>query len=367
MKTLYIYVILSFAFLYANNTIEAYGTLGDVKIHINLEKDENNCWARYYYDSKLLDIESTECNIYKNIYNIYINHNIDNKTKKASDGEHFVLNIKNGTIDGTWQNNSSKSKVVNLKISKGSYRKFRNDNLNFSRDKIQNVSQNRQIIWIKENHSNILYPRLGNGFNNQDIAKTNNILEDIQKDMSMAYLTCVSRFDYGSGMETNNEVEFVGANFISISTSDNYYCGGAHPDFNSYGNLIELKSGKSYGIDEILAFDKIVPKYKRGDSDEKFSKYAEYREKKFAPAIKRLIFEEQGWSLSQKFNEDECDYGDDDVWDFVSWYATKDGLAIVPIFARANRACEEPFVIPYNKLSKYKNPKFKYRLEDIAK
>lgn len=367
MKTLYTYLILSLAFLNANNAIEAYGTMDDIKIHIKIENYDNECSARYYYDSKLLDIQSTECKIYKNRYDVYVNHDMNDKTKKAADGEHFILNIKNGSIDGSWQNNSSKPKVVSLKISKKSYDKFRNDNLSFSRDKIQNASQNREIVWIKENHSDILYPRLGNGFSKQEIVATNNILENIQKDMIIGYLTCVSRFDYESGMETNNKLEFIGKNFISIGTSDNYYCGGAHPDFGSYGNLIELKSGKSYTIDEILAFDKVVPKYKRGDNDEKFTKYAEYREKKFAPTIKRLIFEEQGWSLGQKFNQDECDYGDDDVWDFISWYATKDGLAIIPIFARVNRACEEPFVIPYNKLSKYKNPKFKYRLEDIAK
>jgi hypothetical protein len=365
MKKIYVYMVLSLTFLNASNAIEAYGTIDDIKIHINFEKNDDSCLMRYYYDSKLLDIESTECKVDKNRYDIYINHNMNNETKKASNGEHFVLNIKNDSIDGTWQNNSSKPKVVNLKISEGSYEKFRNDNLSFSRDKLEDVGQNRQIVWINENHSNIQYPRLGNGFSKQEIVATNSILENIQKDMAIGYLTCVSHFDYESGMETNNKVEFVGANFISISTSDSYYCGGAHPDFGSYSNLIEIKSGKNYGIDEILAFDKVVPKYKRGDSDEKFTKYAEYRKKKFAPAIKNMVFKK--WSLSQGPDENGCDYSDDEIWDFVSWDVTKDGIAITPIFPRVDRACEESFVIPYNVLNKYKNQNFHYRLEDIAK
>jgi hypothetical protein len=367
LKKIYTYIILSFAFLNASDYIEAYGTIEDIKIHIAISVYDDGCQARYYYDSKLLDIQSTECKVDKNRYDVYVNHDMNDKTKKAANGEHFILNIKDDSIDGTWQNNSSKPKNVNLKISEKSYERFRNDNLSFSRDKIQNVSQNREIVWIKENHSEIQYPRLGNGFSKQEIVATNNILENIQKDMAIGYLTCVSRFDYESGMETTNALEFVGANFISIGTSDNYYCGGAHPDFGSYGILIELKSGKSYDIDEVLAFDVIPPQYRWGDSDEAFSALAKYRKEHFAPMIKKLVFESQRWDLNEKVDPDDCDYSDEEVWDFPSWYATKKGIAITPIFARVMRCCEESFVIPYNLLEKYKNPNFPYRLENIAR
>ncbi|MNR41055.1 hypothetical protein D3C85_1594000 [compost metagenome] len=64
-----------------------------------------------------------------------------------------------------------------------------------------------------------------------------------------------------------------------------------------------------------------------------------------------------------KDDDDPCDYTDEEYWDFPSWNYTEKGIEFTPIFYRAARSCEEPYLVPFEKLKKYKNPKFPYPLE----
>jgi len=340
--------------------IQAHGKLGNLDIHILLSDYGDTCNMRYYYDSQLMDIEMGECDVSENRYKIDLDH------QEGKEEEHFILTKIGDKLTGSWHQNSKDSLQVSLKIAPHCYTKYRENHLAFKQSKIEKSIDKKQIIWMEETHSDVEYPRVKSDTNKYQ--KLNQRLEEEQKMLAINYLTCASPYTYGSGMENSSStVEFLSDNFISIKSFQSYYCGGAHPDFGSHGNLIALKSGKRYEIDEILAFDVTPPKYTWGDSDEAFSAHAKYRNEHFAPMIKKLVFQSQGWDLNEKFDADDCDYADEEVWDFPSWHATKEGLAITPIFARAMRCCEEPFVIPYNLLEKYKNPNFPYRLENIAR
>ncbi len=340
--------------------IQAYGKLGNLDIHILLSDYGDTCDMRYYYDSQLMDIQMGECNVNENGYTIDLDHH------EGQEEEHFMLTKIGNKLKGSWHQNSKTSLQVLLDITPLCYTKYREDHLTFKRSKIEKSADEKQIVWMQEVHSDVEYPRVE--FDTNKYQKLNQRLEEEHKNFALNHLTCTSSHNYGSGMETTSiEVEFLSDDFISISSLESYYCGGAHPDFSSYGSLIELKSGTRYEIDEILAFDVIPPKYIWGDSGEAFSAYAKYRNEHFAPKIKKLVFESQGWDPNEKVDPDDCDYTDEELWDFPSWYATEKGLAITPIFARAMRCCEEPFVIPYHLLEKYKNPNFPYRLENIAR
>jgi hypothetical protein len=54
-------------------------------------------------------------------------------------------------------------------------------------------------------------------------------------------------------------------------------------------------------------------------------------------------------------NDDDCDYTDPEVWNFVNWYFTPKGLYVGAYFARVARNCDEPdwSIIPYRIVKKY--------------
>ena len=134
-------------------------------------------------------------------------------------------------------------------------------------------------------------------------------------------------------------------------------CGGAHPDFGSSGYLIDLNNGKQYGIDDILAFDKSVT----GDKENNFDAFSKYRSTYFAPKLLAVLNSQEHFE-KPKNDDDHCDYTNEEYWDFPSWNYTEKGIEFTPIFYRAARSCEESFLVPFEKLKKYKNPKFPYSL-----
>ena len=117
-------------------------------------------------------------------------------------------------------------------------------------------------------------------------------------------------------------------------------------------------TGKNYEIDGIIAFDKSVTTEKEGG----FDKYSDYINKYFAPKLFALVNTEQHFKKPKDTNEDPCDMTELDLWKYILWIYTEKGIIFTPSFEHYRKGhCQEDFLVPFEKLRKYKNPKFPYQ------
>ncbi|MFB3389463.1 hypothetical protein [Flavobacterium sp. LAR06] len=344
------------------------GTLAKSKIYMKIEvfNSDENVSATYFYQNSLKDIK-LEGKMNKNSFTFSF---------KPNDAilEKFYLNkAANNSFEGSWYNTSGKQLPVQLQtIDFSNYKSnldkyYADDKLNlvkykfleFKKQKVTTYN-NKEFIWYSEKHCDSDFFRLGSNFSEKNKAVINPILEKIHTQNTLDQLNCASSFEYseGKGIEGNSTINFLNTNLLGFEISSSYYCGGAHPDFGSSGFLIDLNNGKNYQIDNILAFDKSVTTEKESD----FSSYSTYRSTYFAPKLLAVLNSEFHFE-KPKDDDNPCDYTDEEYWDFPSWNYTEKGIEFTPIFYRAARSCEEPYLVPFEKLKKYKNPKFPYPLQ----
>ena len=351
------------------------GTLGKATIYMFFEDDstptENTIYdVRYFYKNSLKDIVLSGGKTgNKYIFKFESNDKINEK---------FELSLtQNSNFNGFWTDAKGLKLPVSLKpFDKSSFllkekkndflKQFKEDTFDFLKvsliqfksDSIS-IYKGKTIEWFSEKHCNAPYFRLGKGFSDGIKNKINPILNKYHYQNVLAQLSCSSSFDYnnGNGIEYSIYIHYLDENLIGYYDFSAYDCGGAHPDFGGQGILLDLKSGKSYGIDDILAFDKSVG----ANQETNFDAFSKYRSNYFAPKIFALVNKTQ--HFKKPSNEDDgCDYTDLEYWDFPSWSFTEKGIEFTPIFFRAARSCEEPFLVSFSDLRKFKNTKFPHKL-----
>jgi len=189
--------------------------------------------------------------------------------------------------------------------------------------------------------------------------KINTALLEKQIEETLNFFDC-SAAKNGEYYLDVNEI-FSTDNLFSLNITVSYYCGGAHPDFGSEGLNFNAKTGELLTLDDVVWFDNKKPPAANSDS------WYEYRDSVFANKIIEIFKKLYPAKMkTPKDNEEECDYSDPEVWNYVNWNFTDKGLHLGAYFARAARACDDPewAVIPYRILKNYLNPQLKLKLPD---
>lgn len=366
-KLLYLLLLNSFIAFAQNNTYYLEGNIGKSKIYLSIQENENDLSASYFYQSSLKDIVLDGT---RNTTNFILEFK-DSSTDKINE-KFDLVKLENGNFKGFWINSKSKKIAIDLKpINFSEYKTPASFTLENETDKIKiaflqfkeesiTTYNGKQFVWYSEKHCNSKFFRLGSNFPEKTKSIINPILTTIHLQNTLAQLNCSSRFEYntGIGIENNITVNFLNSNVLGFQIFSSWDCGGAHPDFGGNGYLLDLNNGKQYELDEIIAFDKSATTEKKGG----FEAFSNYREKHFAPKLFSLINEKEHFKKPENEGED-CDYTDLDIWDFVSWNYTEKGIEFTPYFARVARSCEEPFLVPFSKLEKYKSPTFPYSIK----
>lgn len=137
---------------------------------------------------------------------------------------------------------------------------------------------------------------------------------------------------------------------VSVSVFTNYDCGGAHPDFGDSPINLDARTARTLALEDLVwigqgkSLHHVEDNggYVDGDAASpgaaSFDAWSDYREKVFAPWLveqwKRL------YPTQLEPSQDDCDYADPGVWQFVSWHMSPEGIVLGPSFARAMRVCE---------------------------
>lgn len=319
--------------------------------------------AIYFYQSSLKDIalEGTQKD---NNLSFFFKEN-DNIREKF-----YLKRLANNNFEGDWYN--AKGSQFPVKLHPVDFNNYKaklsedcsSDKLNYVKSKFlefkkqkTTIFNNKEFIWYSEKHCDATFFRLGENFSDKNKASVNPILEEIHITNTLSQLNCSSSFNYNSGknIEYYTDLTFLNANLFGFKTAIAWDCGGAHPDSGTTGYLIDLNSGQNYEIDEILAFDKSVTTEKESGYD----KYWKYVDQFYAPKLYALINSEQHF---EKTKDTDCDMTNLDFWAFASWVYTEKGIEFTPSFEHVDKPCEEAYLVSFEKLRKYKNPKFKHNL-----
>lgn len=340
----------------AHKEYKLQGTIGTVPIYMSIDdysqedpNDDRSLMGRYFYQSSLKDIVLWGNNK-NNTYHLIVESGVDEIA------ETFTLIKKGDNFEGTWVGSKGKTLPVVLKpidvdniqnpyldiyfISKMKTQ----DPFNYARSSFIKLERNsvsdlndKSIIWFSEKHCDAPFFRLGNGFEKEQLATINPMLDEIHFENILSQLSCSSNWSYsdGTGIDYTTTIGYLDNNLIGFDIFSSWFCGGAHPDFGGVGYLLDLNSGKSYDLKDIYDIDTSV--------------------------IYNLVKEQQGFQKPTG-EDDYCDYTELEYWEYARWTISKEGINFTPYFYRAARACEESFLVPFSKLRPYKKQDFPYNL-----
>lgn len=354
-----------------NQTYYLEGTLAKSKIYMSINvfgstNEEPNTNAIYFYQNSLKNIH-LEGTLKNNIFTLVFKH-------QDTIFEKFVLKkVANNNFEGTWSDFKGKSFRVKLSpIDFSNYKStlpedyaddeklylIKHKFLEFKKQKTT-IYKGKEIVWYTEKHCNAPFFRLGDTFSEKTKNTVNPVLENIQIQNAIWQLNCSSNWYYNTGgnISFDTDFTFLNNNLIGFKIASNWYCGGAYPDNGTTGYLIDLNTGKNHEIDNIIAFDKSVTTEKESS----FDSFVKYRQNYFAPKLFAIINSEQHFIKPKENDEESCDLTNLDFWwGDITWIYTEKGIEFTPSFPHVIRACSETFLVPFEKLKKYKNPKFKY-------
>lgn len=210
------------------------------------------------------------------------------------------------------------------------------------REKFQGYS----IQWWEEPNSEVRMFRLLDGFPIETVLRINRRLGQEQWRSVSAYYDCQSGGARALGADFMQTVtpKLINPQFISVSIFTSYYCGGAHPDFGDRPLNIDVASSEDLQLEDILWLGNGKPSPQRNAArartDQRYEEMVlgPWLAKTMAKLYPAEVTPPEGGSK----DNGECDYRDSEVWQYISWYATPQGLYIGPSFPRASRACEYP-------------------------
>ena len=334
--------------------------------------DDNTCdYGSYFYRKFLQNIGLEEALPPTKKYklNLQVKHAFEDNAKPE---ELFKLNYKKGQLVGYWKHRNKKLPVTLKPFphkeksvdAEEVFTKLRSKFLTYRRREIQKVSRlKKELVWITEEHTGSKMFRLGNGFSAESRKRVNPLLDKAQENDALFELTCVSRWEYGSGVESLvNKVTYLSDDLLGYSNYSSYFCGGAHPDFGTSHYLIDLHTGKYYTLDDIVKFQKNVPKDTNNNWEER-DKYNELVAKK----LRELAYKANGMELKEKkkLADDEYDPYSLSHWENMDWSYEKDGIRFFLEFSSVSRCARgDSYLIPFELLEPYKNPAFPYALKN---
>jgi len=209
--------------------------------------------------------------------------------------------------------------------------------------------QGHTLQWWDEPVSKIRLFRVLDGYPQASLQRINQLLAERQWQEVASYFDCQLGGSRNSGADFEQTVtpHLLSNKLLSVSIFTSYYCGGAHPDFGDNPLTLEVASGKPLQLEDLLWAGKGKPQLARKANGERAD--YQYEESVLAPWLVNAMTRLHPAQIKPG-NEDDCGYSDPQVWQFVSWYATPQGLYLGPSFARVARACEYPAwsVLPWS-------------------
>lgn len=331
------------------------GTVGRARVVMELDRSGEEITGRYFYRKYRMDMSFTGT-VAKDTLIL----------EARTSGDRMVLRRTQNAIVGTLTTKDGRSVPIHLapagpesiitnkalsgKAELSPYERAQLADLALVPGETRREGTGLVREW-REPVSGITLFRIEEGYAQPVMNTINAALERQHWEQVSNWFTCEG-YDGAPGVDISEErAIFLNDDFISFAWFSSWSCAGAaHPDFGTQGFTFDAQTGRELGLEDVLYFGDLPAPV--ADS----AAFYAYRSEVFAPRIVaslREIYPEEMTQPNGEASEDECDYTDASVWDFPSWYMSKDGLYLGAYFARVQRPCDEPdwSIIPWPRLT----------------
>ncbi|GAB3252184.1 DUF3298 domain-containing protein [Chitinimonas naiadis] len=235
--------------------------------------------------------------------------------------------------------------------SSGRYELARRADMSFKRGRTERI-QGHALQWWDEPVSGVSLFRVLDGYPADALTRINQVLTERHWQEVGAALSCLVRQGQRGDYEVQAKPRLLSPKLFSASVMVSYDCGGAHPDFGDAPINLDVESGRSLLLEDLLWLGRGKPYLARNANGDRSN--FDYEDNLLAPWISKTMAQRYPRQVKPQ-RGDECDYRDKAVWRFPSWYLTPKGLYLGPSFPRALRACEYPdwAVLPWSVLRQH--------------
>jgi hypothetical protein len=202
----------------------------------------------------------------------------------------------------------------------------------------------KNVQWWLEPRSGMAYFRLA-----EQSKAINDALTDEQYGMASSALQCPN--DGPDGFSYTPRIALYSQRFLSVTGPAYYDCGGAHPDGYNANLTLDFTTGKVLNLEDAYRFVP-VPQGLNLQTQEPFELFSTFTLAR-AAVLKKLISQEVK-SFSQGLDV-ACDdvYQSEDVFQFITWFLSPEGLVVQSSLPHVAAACENDFLLPYSKLKSF--------------
>jgi hypothetical protein len=202
----------------------------------------------------------------------------------------------------------------------------------------------KNVQWWLEPRSKISFFRLA-----AQSKAVNDTLTDEYFQMASNALQCPN--DSEDGFTFDPKIVLYSKRILSMTASVFYDCGGAHPDGYSENLTLDLQSATVLKLEDVYRFS-AIPKGLNVQTEQPFELFSGYTQAR-AVVLKKLILQEFKTFTTDPDADCKDLYETGDVFQFITWYLTPEGLIVQSSFPHVAAVCEKDFLLPYSKLKPY--------------
>lgn len=178
-----------------------------------------------------------------------------------------------------------------------------------------------------------------------------------QQLMARLWSEVLSSYGCSGSYAQSSQPLWMSPTMMSVRISSDYYCGGAYPDQSQDALNFDTKTGKLLTLDDVMWVGQGKPLHfeQQRDFDEGSSgssdSWSNYRTTELAPwlVVQLLKLYPSEMTVTPE-GENDCNYDEQDPWQFPGWYFTEQGIKLEPSFAHVAAVCGfvDWSVLPYN-------------------
>jgi len=227
--------------------------------------------------------------------------------------------------------------------------------MSFKKDSVQRVN-NSSVVWYTEKISGIPFFRLNSSSPSEQSNQINDQLSAIHYSLAIIPLQCPTH-DAHQSTEINTAVTYLNQNLLGYKIIQKTNCKREDMTTGLMVQLLDLNNGMQYALKDLYRFDNSLEPL---DPNIDIMAYLKYRDNVEIPTILNLLKKRFPADFENK-NEEKCNYYDKNNWNLLNWSMTEKGIDFIPWMENGESECQNPFLIPFEDLEPYKNPKFPYR------
>lgn len=191
------------------------------------------------------------------------------------------------------------------------------------------------LQWWRDPRSHIALFTVVDGYSTESRQRINQALTSELWNQVEGYYSCVGSSPMGGSFDFSATPTLLTSSIVSIKTTVDFYCGGAHGDTGYAGINLDARTGQKLALGDVMELDHNQP-----------------LQDVLAPWLRTQLI-----ALYPDHMRDDCGYDQPDgqPWGWADWYLTAKGMFFIPYFSHVVAACtysDDWSLLPWDWLNK---------------